>query len=391
MKEAEIIVTATDGVNTIGNTARALAFYLPQFHPIPENDKAWGKGFTEWTNVAKAKPLFKGHYQPRLPTELGFYDLRIPEVREAQAHLARAAGIEGFCYWHYWFGHGRQVLERPFAEVLKTGSPDFPFCLAWANESWTGRWHGLDHQVIAQQEYPGPDDEKRHFDSLCRAFHDPRYIRVNDKPLFILYRPREHPRQQQFSLLWREMAQKAGLPGLVLLGVDTPSWDWKTAGFDGRIERTPGNFVNSETRAIRPVWSAALRQTIHHYLRLLLGHRFKLPILDTRAIEIHHYAKAVDVYPDAPLPVGNYPTVISNWDNTPRSGRRGMIFAGETPDLYGRWLKKAATRMLDRPVQEQLLFIKSWNEWAEGNYLEPDAKHGHAYLDATRRALQSRP
>jgi len=367
--------------------ARAIAFYLPQFHPIPENDKAWGQGFTEWTNVAKAKPLFKGHDQPRLPADLGFYDLRVPDVREAQAQMAKTAGIEGFCYWHYWFGSGRQVLERPFNEVLASGKPDFPFCLAWANESWTGRWHGLDKKVIAQQEYPGPDDEKQHFNVLHKAFQDDRYIRVNGKPLFILYRPREHPRQREFVDLWRRMAQQAGLPGLVLLGVDTPSWDWKSVGFDGRIERTPANFISPSTRIIGPDWQAALWQSLHHYLRLMLGHRFKLSALNAKAIETHHYAKAVDRYPEDTMPTGTYPTVISNWDNTPRSGRRGMIFGGETPDHYRRWLKKAAVRLQDNPQEQRLLFIKSWNEWAEGNYLEPDARHGHAYLKATRHAM----
>src|SRR3954453_14122667 len=146
--------------------ARVIAFHLPQFHPIAENDEWWGRGFTEWTNVAKAQPLFRGHEQPRLPADLGFYDLRVPETRKHQAALARAAGIEGFCYWHYWFGNGRRILERPFAEVLEAGEPDFPFCLAWANQSWTGIWHGNPKSVLMHQEYPGREDEAAHFE-LC--------------------------------------------------------------------------------------------------------------------------------------------------------------------------------------------------------------------------------
>ena len=156
--------------------ARLISFYLPQFHPIPENDRWWGRGFTEWTNVTKAKPLFKGHYQPRLPADLGYYDLRLPEVREAQAELARNAGIEGFCYYHYWFG-GKQLLEQPFNEVVASGKPDFPFCLCWANQTWTGVWYGAPHRTLVEQTYPGREGHRRHFLALRRAFLDERYLR----------------------------------------------------------------------------------------------------------------------------------------------------------------------------------------------------------------------
>ena len=194
--------------------ARVIAFYLPQFHPIPENDKWWGKGFTEWTNVAKAKPLFRGHYQPRIPADLGFYDLRVPEVREQQAQLAREAGIEGFCYWHYWFGNGKQLLERPFNEVLVSGKPDFPFCLGWANHSWTtGTWtRGGDAQMIAEQTYPGKNDYLSHFQYALRAFQDERYITVDGKPLFVIFDPYALP--QDFIPYWRELAEQAGLKGI---------------------------------------------------------------------------------------------------------------------------------------------------------------------------------
>lgn len=371
--------------------ARALAFYLPQFHPIPENDAAWGKGFTEWTNVVKARPLYRGHLQPRIPADLGYYDLREPAVREAQANLARQAGIEGFCYWHYWFGNGKQVLERPFQEVLKSGRPDFPFCLAWANESWTGRWHGLDDHVIALQEYPGPDDEKRHFDTLVPAFFDPRYVRVEGRPLFILYRPGDHPRQRQFVELWRDMAAKAGLPGLFLLGVDHPSWNWREAGFDGRIERTPGNFISAQTRLDDGEALRRFRTGLRHRMRLLLGHRAKLEFLKpSPALERHDYIRAEERYPADSMKDGEFPAVISNWDNTPRSGCRGMVFINEGPEAYRRWLEKAIGRIRHRPGDQRMVFIKSWNEWAEGNYLEPDSVHGHAYLEATRRALEGR-
>ena len=180
------------------NRTRVLALYLPQFHPIPENDQWWGKGFTEWTNVARAKPLFGRHKQPRVPADLGFYDLRLPEAREAQAALARAYGIEGFCYWHYWFGDGKQLLERPLAEVVASGEPDFPFCLAWANETWTGKWYGAPNRILAEQTYPGEADHIRHFYALLPAFRDPRYVTVDGLRVFLIYKPAAIPDLKRF-------------------------------------------------------------------------------------------------------------------------------------------------------------------------------------------------
>src|SRR3954467_6790017 len=171
---------------------KLISFYLPQFHPIPENDEWWGRGFTEWTNTARATPLFRGHYQPHVPADLGFYDLRLPELRAAQAKLAREHGVEGFCYYHYWFA-GRRILERPFDEVLASGQPDFPFCLNWANQTWTGNWHGAPNRVLIEQTYPGMDDHCRHFDALLPAFADQRCMKVDGRPLFVVYRPRELP------------------------------------------------------------------------------------------------------------------------------------------------------------------------------------------------------
>ena len=173
----------------MSSKARVIAFYLPQFHPIPENDEWWGKGFTEWTNTAKAKPLFPGHYQPHVPADLGFYDLRVPETRIAQAEMAKEYGIEGFCYYHYWFA-GKRLLERPFDEVLNSGMPDFPFCLCWANQTWTGIWHGSPDRVLIEQTYPGPEDEEVILIICCKAFHDQRYIKVDGKPMFLVYCPK---------------------------------------------------------------------------------------------------------------------------------------------------------------------------------------------------------
>lgn len=196
---------------------RAIAFYLPQYHPIPENDEWWGKDFTEWTNVRKNKPLFPGHLQPKIPGELGYYDLRDAAARQAQADLARSAAISGFCYWHYWF-EGERLLERPFNEVMQTGKPDFPFCLGWANESWAGVWHGNPEHILKQQNYPGAEDEQRHFEWLTPAFHDPRYLRIDDKPIFYVYKPRSIPECRRFVDHWQNLAVKAGLKGVYFIG-----------------------------------------------------------------------------------------------------------------------------------------------------------------------------
>jgi hypothetical protein len=232
--------------------ARLIAFYLPQFHPIPENDQAWGKGFTEWTNVAKAKPLFPGHNQPKIPADLGFYDLRLPEARQAQADLARAYGIEGFCYWHYWFA-GKRVLERPFNEVLKSGEPNFPFCLAWANQTWTGIWHGCPDRVLIEQTYPGLADYTTHFYTLLEAFTDPRYITVEGKPLFLVYNPEELPDPKQFTDCWRDLAIKSGLKGLYLIGVARHEyWFPEPNGFDASIIINPDYVFTQASARILP-------------------------------------------------------------------------------------------------------------------------------------------
>src|SRR5580704_8011423 len=213
---------------------RALAFYLPQFHPIPENDEWWGKGFTEWTNVVKAKPWFSGHYQPHVPTDLGFYDLRLPETREAQADLARQYGIYGFCYYHYWF-HGRRLLERPFNEVLTTGRPDFPFCLCWANENWTRRWDGAERQILVKQTYSQQDDLE-HIRWLLNAFDDRRYIRLEGKPLLLVYRAGDLPSPSRTAEAWRGEARKAGIGDIFLCSIlshsPTSRVDPALLGFD---------------------------------------------------------------------------------------------------------------------------------------------------------------
>ena len=212
--------------------ARLIAFYLPQFHPIPENDKWWGNGFTEWTVVTSAKPLFPGHYQPRIPADLGFYDLRLPEVRIAQAELAKEHGIEGFCYWHYWLETGKQLLERPFEEVLKSGEPDFPFCLGWANHSWKGVYFGAQGRNLIEQKYSGVNGCKTHFYNVLRAFSDEGYITVDGKQLFFVFAPKEIPDVKKFVDLWQEMALEEGLNGIYFVGGGLSAKDAEEMGFD---------------------------------------------------------------------------------------------------------------------------------------------------------------
>lgn len=223
--------------------ARLIAYYLPLFHSIPENDEHWGVGFTEWTNVAKAKQLYKGHYQPFLPTYLGYYDLRLAETRKAQADMAREYGIEGFCYWHYWFGNGKRVLETPFNEVVKSGEPNFPFSLRWANHSWTAIWVGDTKTVILEQVYAGVDDYTKHFNELLTSFKDDRYIKVDGKLLFSIFAPKAITNYKEFTDTWRKPSSEAGLPGFYFVGMGVEKGDLNELGLDAFTPYAPHSLV----------------------------------------------------------------------------------------------------------------------------------------------------
>lgn len=344
--------------------ARAIAFYLPQFHPIPENDEWWGKGFTEWTNVASARRFYPGHYQPHVPAQLGFYDLRLPEVREEQAKLASAYGIEAFCYWHYWFG-GQRLLERPFAEVLESGTPDFPFCVAWANESWTGIWHGAPNRVLMEQTYPGEDDFIAHFNALLPAFRDERYVRVDGRPLVYVYRPFNIPDATTFLKLWRRLAADAELPGLYFVAEATPVAGALDLGFDAYMH-VP--------------WADAIGR------RPLLQKAYDRLLRQPRRVD---YGRLTDALATLGDRANRLPCVVPNWDNTPRSGHRGVVVSGSRPERFATQVRDALAMLEHRPAEERLLFVKSWNEWAEGNHLEPDQRDGLGYLEALRDALYS--
>jgi hypothetical protein len=355
-----------------------LAFYLPQFHPIPENDQWWGKGFTEWSNVSKAKPLFQGHYQPHLPADLGFYDLRLPETRAAQAEMAREHGIDGFCYYHYWF-NGRRILERPIREILAAGEPKFPFCVCWANENWTRRWDGRDAEVLLEQRYSVQDDIA-HIRSLIPMFEDARYIRVDGKPLFLVYRSTAIPDARATTDRWRREAERAGLPGLYLVRVEShfECINPLATGFDAALEFQPFGL------ATKAAW-----------LRLKWWHSSKLRTQPRvfRQHQMFSYEKLAEAAVDLPNP--GYPwirSVCPSWDNTPRRSVGGHIFHGSTPALFEAWVTKLV-KQSHQPdtanVSKSMLFINAWNEWAEGNHLEPCQRWGLGYLEALRRGLRA--
>jgi hypothetical protein len=358
---------------------RLIAFYLPQYHPIPENDEWWGKGFTEWTNVAKAKPLFRGHYQPHVPADLGFYDLRVPETRAAQAELAAEHGIEGFCYWHYWFA-GRRILERPFNEVLKSGEPEFPFCLAWANDPWTGIWHGLEDTILIDQTYPGADDYKAHFQAMSAAFWDKRYLKVDGKLLFVIYRPDHIPEPKRFSDLWQDLAAKAGLKGFYFVAVFARDYDPRPDGFDATIVGEPAIKDYGPVSWVDRFWEARTKK--RNYWRTIGRKILGRPDVYLYEEAIKHAVLNWDGGYDF------YPCLLPNWDNTPRSGKNGLVYHNSTPDLFRIHLRDGISRVRDKEPDKRIMFVKSWNEWAEGNYLEPERRFGRAYLEVIRDELK---
>jgi hypothetical protein len=355
------------------NQILILAFYLPQFHPIPENDAWWGTGFTEWTNVTKARPLFPGHHQPKIPADLGYYDLRLSEAREAQAEMAGSHGISGFCYWHYWFGNGKRLLERPFEEVLNSGKPDFPFCLAWANQSWTGVWHGLRDKILVEQKYPGKEDYTSHFNSLLKAFRDKRYIRIDGKPVFVVYSPQLIPDPALFTGLWNELALQQGFNGIYFIGIQAEDWNHEHDGFNDRTIHQPSHYVKLYESRLTNKLAGIISRRILKYKPL-----------------IYNYSKLVESYEFIKFHDQDFiPTIIPNWDNTPRSGKKGWVFNQSSPDIFGKHFEEAVKFVMGRKEgKPKIVFIKSWNEWAEGNYLEPDQQYGLKFLEIISNVLE---
>jgi hypothetical protein len=360
--------------------ARLIAFYLPQYYPIPENDQWWGPGFTEWTSVAGAQPLFRGHRQPRIPADLGFYDLRLPETRAAQAELADAHGIEGFCYWHYWFG-GKRLLERPFEEVLRSGEPDFPFCLGWANQPWTDTWLGTG-RVLQAQHYSAADDTK-HAQWLLDAFADERYLRIGGRPLFAVYRPGDLPEPARTADTIRAEAVRAGVGEPFVLGIDAFAFgrDFRADGFDGTISFEPSlgpellPHMNQSTMLARP-WRKLSRGARN--VRLGVWNS-TLKIYDYRSLRRRSQRRRAEF--SHPF----YPTIFVGWDNTPRRGRGAVILRKDGPQQFEDGLADLIDAAADVAFDDRVIFVNAWNEWAEGNYLEPDRDDGLAKLAAVRR------
>ena len=358
--------------------ARVLALYLPQFHPIPENDKWWGKGFTEWTNVGKAKPLFKGHYQPRVPADLGYYDLRVAETRKAQADMAREYGVEGFIYWHYWFGKGKRLIERPFNEIIASGEPDFPFCLAWANDTWKGFAHGLTNRnVLIKQLYPGVDDYTAHFYEVLAAFKDKRYVTVEGKPLFMIYRPLANKEIKVFIGTWRQLAVENDLPGIYFIGHANSSNDnidtIKNVGVDAVNTVRLNNYLLNH----RTVFQKITKKVKKIFIGIPSAYSYEI-------MSKYFVIKKIDSLEHV------YPSIIPGWDHTPRSGKEGLVLMNSTPKYFRKHVKDVFDVVANKNDEHKIVFIKSWNEWAEGNYMEPDLKFGLQYLEVLKNELDNK-
>lgn len=374
--------------------ARVIAFYLPQYHPVAVNDKYWGKGFTEWTNVAKAKPCFKGHYQPQIPADLGFYDLRLAEVREEQAIMAKEAGIEGFCYWYYRFNKDSHVLEMPIQEIMRLQKPEFPFCIGWANHDWSNKtWKKSkfysEEVTFFKQEYLGTEDYTEFFYEVLPMFKDKRYITVDGKPMFYIFNPDAVPDMHEFICLWNKLAIENEFPGVYFVcradscgkapiilnkkfleeGLDRYN-HYISLGFDA---------VNSYSfRRAEILAEGYFRKVMKQVKRRILGH----------ALNRCDYGKVMShLYTDEDKLEYILPTIMPRHDRTPRSGNNANLYSDSTPQKFEETVKKAVTLVSEKEKQHRILFLDSWNEWGEGAYMEPDIVFGHQYLEALRRAI----
>lgn len=355
------------------NKPLILAYYLPQYHPFKENDEWWGKGFTEWTNVGKARPLYKEHYQPKVPADLGYYDLRLPVIREQQAELAREAGVGGFCYWHYWFGNGKQLLNDIIDDVIASGKPDFPFCFGWANETWKAKqWNkdGSGDKVLMEQVYGGESDYREHFKYALKAFKDKRYVKIDNKPVFLIYKPALIP--SDFTVYWQQWAKEEGFDGIYFIG-----------RLSNLTSETPEMFSDKGINAFTcERWAAGY--TKNNFLKKIYI-RLSSKLKGVRVVVPYKYCipfftdKEIDSKEDI------CPCLIPNWDHTPRSKTGGLVLQDAAP----KYFYKHASDVLNivRHKKNKIIFLKSWNEWGEGNYMEPDLKYGKAYINVLKEEL----
>lgn len=354
---------------------KSIAIHLPQFHPCSENDEWWGKGFTEWTNVTKAKPLFKGHYQPHLPADLGFYDLRLEESRLAQEALAKEFGIYGFCYYHYWF-NGKRLIHEPIDRKLENAKEDLPFMLCWANENWTRRWDGMDEEVLIKQDY-SQNDNIEHIEFLCRTFfRDERYIKINNSPIFVIYRASIIPDIQKFIKTANEIAVNYGFPSIHFLCMDNfVDQDALNLGFQGAIHFHP------DYRYFERKKESLLGKFLN-----------KFKIKQSFLIKNHYqlYDKYVDdiINNDHIISTNIHPGITPGWDNTSRRKEGAIILDKSNPETFRKWLKHILSDKSKPEDENKFLFINAWNEWAEGNHMEPCIKWGNKFLEVLKEEMQ---
>lgn len=360
--------------------AKIIAFYLPQFHPFKENDEWWGKGFTEWTNVGKAKPLFKGHNQPRVPTELGYYDLRLPIVREQQAMMAREAGVDAFCYWHYWFGNGKRLIADIFDDVLQSGKPDFPFCLGWANHSWYAKnWNAdgtAEQRVLIEQTYPGVEDEKMHFNYLLKAFKDERYVKINGKPLLYIFDAVSIP--EKYIRDFKEWTLREGFPGLYLVANITlakiSKEDMFMKGFDAVTFQRLGGTTSVFLRKLDDTG-----RKLSKLFKMIKSKVLHRPPFETDYAKYYRF-----LFTEEDKDENVIPSLVPQWDHTPRSGWNGSFFVNATPENFYKHAKEVLEEVEKK--DNKLVFLKSWNEWGEGNMMEPDLTYGRGFIEALSKA-----
>jgi len=362
---------------------KVLSFYLPQFHPFPENDLWWGTGFTEWSNVASARPRFLGHYQPHIPTELGFYDLRLAETRHQQAKLAKEHLIHGFCYYHYWFS-GKRLMEVPIDQMIRSKEPDFPFCFCWANESWTRAWDGQERELLAKQEYSDADT-LNHFEFLRPIFQDSRYIKIDGRPLFAVYRPDSIPNVRQSIKVWRDLAKSSGFPDLFLCGVKSGLVNFTesqilSCGFDAVIDFQPnrdffpkGGITNSILDAARKCLPNSLYQILKRKGSAIKKVSYSNFVRGQ--LQRNHWKNSLV-----------YPSVFPSWDNTARR-KTPTIIENHSGEEFATWLRHALKMSMESNPSNPIVFVNAWNEWAEGCNLEPDKRHGRVFLEAIQKEL----
>ena len=357
---------------------RVIAFYLPQFHSIPENDEWWGKGFTEWTNVGKAKPLFPGHRQPKVPMDLGYYDLRVNEVYDEQTKLAKEAGVEGFCFWHYYFGDGKQLLEKPLQRIVKESKNDFPFCLGWANEPWEKKlWNkdGKGNKVLIEQKYGGIEDYTEHFNKVLEILTDSRYIRIDNKPVFLIYSPEKLPNTREFIDCWNDLARKNGLEGIYFIAHS--KWNRKEKDFY-LSEGYDGVYSNEIQRGAE-IRNKNVLLSLKYFLQFL----FRFPRIVNFKEIIKNCTSEYDLRENI------FPGIICGWDHTPRSGRKGMVIRNFNSKTFEEHIRKVFSTVENKQPQNKIVFLKSWNEWGEGNFMEPDYEFKHMKVDVLKKVMIS--